>query len=208
MAKIPEHRAKVEAQDGSKINRSPDSRPWAVEAGAKATGPATGTKMKKTTVLIGLLTLAAGFWLWHTFAGGGSEGEIRRQLRRLEDLIEKERGEGALTAVARAAELEGFFTRAFSVELAPYGEQVGDLRNLQRVFVATRQGAETIAVDFQDVTIEVEGNRAAMSLVAYFNGLAGALGAREAFAADFEWREEDGAWKIQRVKVVDLDQAR
>lgn len=164
--------------------------------------------MKKTTMLMVVLTLAAAFWLWHTFAGGGAEGAIRRQLERLEALIEKERGEGALTAVSRANELEGFFTRAFSVELTPYGEQVGDLRNLQRVYVATRQGAETIAVDFQDVTIEVEGSRAAMSLVAYFNGLAGALGAREAFAVNFEWREEDGAWKIQRVTVVDLDQAR
>jgi hypothetical protein len=164
--------------------------------------------MKKTTVLMALLTLAAAFWLWQTFAGGGPEGEIRRQLGRLEALIEKKRGEGALTAVARATELEAFFTRAFSVELAPYGEQVGDLRNLQRVYVAARQSAETIAVDFQDVQIEVEGSRAAMSLVAYFNGLAGAIGAREAFAADFEWREEDGAWKIQRVAVVDLEQTR
>lgn len=162
--------------------------------------------MKSAKWLYLALALAAFGWLGSRFFGS-EEARIRARLEAVRVLVEKEAGEGALAAVSRADDLIGFLTPQFEIEIVPIGERMGDPQQLQRVFVGYRHNAETLAVAFSDLSVEVapDGRSARTTCTATLNGGLGGFAGGDRYALELQWRKE-GSWKISRA-LVDLPPA-
>lgn len=158
--------------------------------------------MSKTRILYAILALAAAVWLFARL-GGGEEQEIRRLLGQLEELAEKERGEGALDGVARASAFAELFAEPFSAEVAPAGQRIGDRRQLMQVFAGFRHASETVTLDYRGVEIVVGESRkdAKVALEAVVNGGPSGLLTGDSFPVALELRKVDGEWKIARAEV-------
>lgn len=156
--------------------------------------------MKRLAVLLALGAVAVGGWLWWT-------SDARRIGRRLDALVaacEKSGPESPIVLLATTQTLLDAFDPAIVVRAEPYGGGVRDGRELAGLIQRYRATARRIEIVAADRELVLGANRTAeMSVRFEIAGEAGSGPGREAFVARLFWVEDDGAWKIRELEVVE-----
>lgn len=139
---------------------------------------------------------------WALFSWGGEEARVRKQLGKLQGLIEKTADESQIAGVDKARRLSELFTPDFAVEITPYGHTLSDRASLSRTAVGYRSRSERIGLSFRDETLDVDAERgiAEHDLEAVLTG----DGRREAYRLHIQWAKDDGKWRIRRFEVVEI----
>lgn len=156
--------------------------------------------MKRLAALLVLAAAAVGGWLWWT-------SDSRRIHRRLDALVaacEKSGPESPIVLLATTQTLLDAFAPGIVVRAEPYGGGIRDGRELAGLIQRYRATARRIEIVAADRELAVGANRTA-EMTARFEiaGEAGSGPGREAFSARLFWVEEDGAWRIRELEVVE-----
>ncbi|HKK17985.1 MAG TPA: nuclear transport factor 2 family protein [Opitutales bacterium] len=158
--------------------------------------------MKKIIIAV-LGLIVAGFFLRACFAG--AEGQIRKQLTTLEELVSYEAGEGDLAALGKVKRLGGLFTEDVEIRLAGIkgARTVNGRKQVQQAAMAARSQAGSLEASLHDITVNVAEDK--RSATAEATGRAKVSGERSSIVQDFVFgfeKTEEG-WLIARVRTVE-----
>ncbi|MEL7060396.1 MAG: hypothetical protein AAGN46_10260 [Acidobacteriota bacterium] len=160
-------------------------------------------RLRATQAVWIALALGLAVW-WFARVGAGPEAELRGRLDRIEELLEKRGDEGALESAERARRLGDVFLPSFALDL-PQAGGVSDRESLVRPFVGLRRQAETIAVDFSEVDVLIEGARARTEMTATVRGVGGERTGDSRYRVTIGWQLDDGIWRIAEAQAVEAD---
>lgn len=160
--------------------------------------------MKPTYLLYGALAAAVLVWWWVGLRSD-DESEIRSQLDRVVELVEKQPGEKALESADRARRLAALFATEFEMELKPVGVRVTNSAELARPFVGLRRQAEELSVSFdiEDLEVAEDFPTASLNAVASLTGTVGGRRQSESFRVLFAWKKEGREWRIESLQVTE-----
>ncbi len=158
----------------------------------------------KVAWLYALVGIAALVWAvseWQSDAR-----RIRRQLARLQDLIEKNGAESDLVAANQARQVGGLFTADFALELQPLAMTVTDRQQLMQVVLQYRRSYQQIGLDFRDRDLQVDPQlrRADLATTAVLTARDGGGFARESYRLRCEWTVEQNEWRLKRLVVLEI----
>lgn len=162
-------------------------------------------KPRASTLVWGLVALAAILWAWQWWQG--DERRLRSRLGELADLIGKSEGENQLSAANQARQLGLFLAEPFEIRLEPFGQVVSDRQQLQQLFFAYRAGFTQIAADFAIERLEVDPatRLAAIEAIASLSGERTSGGpARDRYRLRLGWVETGGEWQLREVVLVEV----
>lgn len=156
----------------------------------------------KHIVLAVSLLLVAGFLLRGCFSG--PEGQIRKQLSELEDLVSYEAGEGNLTALTNAKRLGGLFTEEVEIKLSGFAgaRQVRGRQQVQQAAMAARSRTPSLQASLHDLTVQVAADK--MSATVEATGRAKVAGESSSAVQDFifSFEKTREGWLIAKVETV------
>ncbi len=157
-----------------------------------------------TKVLYGVLALVIALWIYGQWSG--SERQIKRQLGRFADTVEKEGQENGLVAANTSRKLGEFLTANFEIHAQPFAGVMTDRARLSQVMFQYRARAESIGVDFRDVELTVDEKLRIgdMDMVAMIAGKTDGGRFKESYRFKLRWVKEDGEWRIQRAELVEI----
>jgi len=152
--------------------------------------------------LFALGLILVGFLLRGCFMG--PEGQIRRQLAQLEELVSYSAGEGDLAALGKVKRLGGLFSEDVEIELKGFGgvRNVNGRRQVQQAAMAARSQAESLQASLHDIMIEVAADQGSAAVEA--TGRAKVGGERSSLVQDFvfSFEKTDEGWLIRKVETV------
>lgn len=150
------------------------------------------------------IALAAAVAVWAVGRiGSGDARAIRRNLARLEDLIQKESGESHLAGADKARRIGDLLTPQFEIDIVPYSEKITDRRELVRVALAYRSRSRTVGLDFRDQRLEIEpaARTARLDAVATVSG---DDRRHERYRVALDWQKSGRDWLIRRITVLEV----
>jgi len=146
--------------------------------------------------------LVAGVFLRGCFIG--PEGEIRKQLSTLEELVSFEAGEGDLSALASVRRLGGLFSEEAEVTLSGFGERrrLQGRTELQQAAMAARSQAGRLQASLHDLEIRLSEDERSAAVRA--TGRAKVGGDERAAVQElvFEFEKGPDGWLIISVENV------
>lgn len=156
----------------------------------------------KHIVLAVSLLIAAGFLLRGCFSG--PEGQIRKQLSELQELVSYEAGEGNLSSLTKAKRLGGLFTEDVEIKLSGFAgaRQVRGREQVQQAAMAARSQARSLKASLHDISIRVADDK--MSATVEATGRAKIAGESSSAVQDFIFYFEKApeGWLIAKVETV------
>lgn len=154
--------------------------------------------------LAGLLVLLGGWWLlsWYT----SPERRINAQLSEIQKLISKAPGENNLNALAKARAATGLFADSFEFVAEPFDFHTRDRQQLISGIHQYRSRAQTILMQFpdKDLSVDKEHGRATSQVTAHFITKARDVAGREAYRFQINWVEQDGEWRMDYVRLLEI----
>lgn len=152
----------------------------------------------------GLLALVAGWWLysWYT----SPERRVNAQLGEIQRLISKAPGESNLEALGKARAAAELFADSFEFEAPQFDFHTRDRQRLISGIHAYRSRAQTVLMQFpeKDISVDPEHRRATSDVTASFVTKARDLAGREAYRFQINWVEQDGEWRMDYVRLVEV----
>lgn len=160
--------------------------------------------MSKTYLLYGVLAAAVVIWFLSTL-GTPDETKIRRQLDRVEELIQKSGEEKALESADKARRLGELFTDDMRIFLRPVGQEITSGAELVRPFVGLRHGMDSIEVffDVEELSVGADAPVATMTARATVSGRGSGRSGSESFRVVLAWKKVRGSWLIESFDVVE-----
>jgi len=157
----------------------------------------------KKIIIVILGLIVAGFFLRACFMG--PEGQIRKQLSKLEELVSYEAGEGDLASLGKVKRLGGLFTEDVAIKLAGFkgARSVEGRKQVQQAAMAARSQADSLRASLHDITVQVAEDKTSATVEA--TGQARISGERSSTVQDFVFifeKTEEG-WLIAKVKTVE-----
>ncbi len=155
------------------------------------------------------LALAAlvvlGGWLFFRFSAS-DERRIGRRLDRLQELVAKVPGESRLEGLQRARRIAELFAEPFAVEAPAYGFDTSDRQRLAAGIHQYRAGSRTIGMRItgHDLAVDRRLRRATSHLTAHFVTGLDDLRGREAYRLQLNWAEQDGEWRIDYARLLEV----
>ncbi len=154
--------------------------------------------------LVGLLVLLGGWQLvsWYT----SPERRINAQLSEIQDLISKAPGENNLEALANARAATQLFADPFEFEARQFDFHTRDRQQLISGIHSYRSRAQTILMQFPEKEISVDPGhgRATSHVTAHFITKARDIAGREAYRFQINWVEQDGEWRMDYVRLLEI----
>lgn len=154
--------------------------------------------------LVGLLAAIGVWWLfgWYT----SPERRINAQLGEIQKLISKAPGENNLNALAKARAATELFADSFEFEAQPFDFHTRDRQQLISGIHQYRSRAQTILMQFpdRDLSVEAQHGRATSHVTAQFITKARDLTGREAYRFQINWVEQDGQWRMDYVRLLEV----
>lgn len=148
------------------------------------------------------LLIVAFFFLRACFTG--PEGQIRKQLAELEDLVSYEAGEGNLDALTKVKRLGGLFTEEVAINLTGFAgaRKVEGRKQVQQAAMAARSQVGSLRASLHDINVEVAEDQT--SATAEATGRAKVARERSSAVQDFVFTFEKTpeGWLIAEVKTV------
>ena len=159
----------------------------------------------KVTYLLYAL-LAAGVALWLFSRWDGDRRRIERQLTTLQELIENDDGESALSGASKARQIGDLLTRDFELLLEPFSSAISDRGRLAQATLAYRNRAQRVRLEFSDRELEIDDRLrvADMTVVAAVSGAADGRSFRESYRIAIRWAIEEGEWRMRSVELLEV----
>ncbi|WP_269523487.1 nuclear transport factor 2 family protein [Coraliomargarita parva] len=149
--------------------------------------------------------IVLGLLAWWLFPFGGEEAAIKKQLKEIVALVEKENAESMIEAAMRSRKLSAFFVDGARIEYLP-GRSVrveGDV--MAGAFLQARGMAESISIWVMRHEVALaEDAASAVSTVKASAGVSMQGGETESqtLTHQLDWRKVDGDWRISGVQVI------
>ncbi|PXA05075.1 hypothetical protein DDZ13_03675 [Coraliomargarita sinensis] len=158
--------------------------------------------MKKIIIAV-LVLITAGVFVRGCFTG--PEGQIRKQLGELEELVSYEEGEGDFSALGKVKSLGGLFTEDVDIRLQGFAgaRTVKGRKQVQQAAMAARSQAKSLQASLHDITVQVADDQ--LSATAEATGRARVSGESSSVVQDFRFtfeKTEEG-WLIAKVATVE-----
>lgn len=157
----------------------------------------------KTIITAVLCLTITGFLLRGCFTG--PEGQIRKQLSEVEELVSYEAGESELGALGKAKRLGEIFTEDVAIELTGFtgAKKLGGREQVQQAAMAARSEASSLQVSLYDVEIQVAEDK--MSATVEATGQAKLGQENSTMVQDFVFTFENTSegWLIAKVMTVE-----
>jgi hypothetical protein len=165
----------------------------------------TRTVNRRSVTLTAAIAAAVAAWLAIAW-WGSDERQIRRQLRRIQELVAKDPGESDLAGIGKARALSELFAEGFEVRATPVGFSTRDRRDLIGGIHRYRTLASSIRMEVarEELVIDEASRRATMHFVAIFaSDRRGGLG-RESYLFQLNWVEVEGEWKVDYADLLEV----
>lgn len=149
------------------------------------------------------VALIAAFFLRACFSG--AEGQIRKQLTELEELVTFEAGEGDLSSITKVKRLGGLFTKDVTVELKGLNmrvRRVNGREQIQQAALAARKQLSGLEASLHDVTVELAEDMESAIVEATGRAKVAGEGRSEVQDFLFTFTKTDEGWLIAEVKTV------
>lgn len=134
----------------------------------------------------------------------GPEGEIRKQLSELQELVSYEAEEGNLSSLTKAKRLGGLFTEDVEIKLSGFAgaRQVRGREQVQQAAMAARSQTRSLQASLHDITVEVADDK--MSATVEATGRAKIAGESSSAVQDFifYFKKTPEGWLIAKVETV------
>ena len=149
--------------------------------------------------LIVAIWVFMGWW-------GSDQRRIKRLVKHLQKLVTKSIGEGNLGALNRAREITEIFADPFDFEAEHFDFRSSDRQSLAVGIHSYRSRAETIGMRVRDWQLDVDkpSRRATLHLTTDFVTSFRDLTGREAYRWQVNWVEQDGEWRIDYVRLLEV----
>lgn len=157
----------------------------------------------RNSIIAILGLIVAGFFLRSCFMG--PEGEIRKQLSELQELVSYAPDEGDLASLTKVKRLGGLFTEDVPIELTGFAgaRRVEGRKQVQQAAMAARSQAAGLEASLHDITVQVAEDQ--MSAIVEATGRAKVIGESSSMVQDFLFTFEktpDG-WLIAKARTVE-----
>lgn len=157
----------------------------------------------KNIIIVFLGLIVAGFFLRACFMG--PEGQIRKQLSELEELVSYEADEGDLASLGKVKRLGGLFTEDVEIKLTGFAgaRSVKGRTQVQQAAMAARSQASSLQASLHDITVQVAEDITSATVEA--TGRAKLSGERSSVVQDFVFTLEKTSegWLISKVKTME-----
>lgn len=134
----------------------------------------------------------------------GAEGEIRKQLADLQELVSYQAGEGNLSSLTNAKRLGELFTEDVEIKLSGFAgaRQVRGREQVQQAAMAARSQARSLQASLHDISIRVADDK--MSATVEATGRAKIAGESSSAVQDFifYFEKTPEGWLITKVETV------
>lgn len=155
-------------------------------------------------VILGLLVVAAGVYLW-TVLFPGPEKVIRKKMTEIAQLCSWGPNEAPLAKLANSQKLMGYFSPDIVIVVDLSGRYQSRLRGddeLRQALMGARNSVMSLSVEFVDVTVKVGPDKT--TAIVDVTVKARAAGEREDMIQElqFSMRYGQGGWRIYRVDTV------
>lgn len=158
--------------------------------------------IKKISILAIALVVAL-FILRTCFAG--PEGQIRKQLAAMEELVSYEAGEGDLATLGKVRRLGSLFTEDVKIRLSGFSgaRNVNGRKEVQQAAMAARSQVKRLSATLHDITVLVAEDKRSASVEA--TGRAKIAGEESSVVQDFvfSFTKTDEGWLVDRVETVE-----
>jgi ubiquinone biosynthesis protein UbiJ len=135
----------------------------------------------------------------------GPEGQIRKQLSELEELVSYEADEGDLASLGKVKRLGGLFTEDVEIKLTGFAgaKSVKGRTQVQQAAMAARSQASSLQASLHDITVQVAEDITSATVEA--TGRAKLSGERSSVVQDFVFTLEKTSegWLISKVKTME-----
>lgn len=156
------------------------------------------------TALGGLLLIIGSWWLygWYT----SPERRINKQLSQIQKLISKAPGENNLNALAKARAATDLFADTFEFEAEQFDFHTRDRQQLISGIHQYRSRAQTILMQIpeKELSVDARHGRATSHVTAQFITKTRDLTGREAYRFQINWLEQDGVWRMDYVRLLEI----
>ena len=154
------------------------------------------------------VALILGGWWWYTWYTS-PERQIDKQLDQIQKLIAKAPGEDNLGALAKARAATELFADSFEFEASQFDLHTRDRQQLISGIHQYRSRAQTILVQYpeKELSIDTDQARATSHVTVLFVTKARDLAGREAYRFQINWLEQDGEWRMDYVRLLEVIEA-
>ena len=146
----------------------------------------------------------AGWWFfsWCT----RPERRIGSQLHRIQELIAKAPTETELTALGKARAATELFASQFEFEAEAFGFHTRDRQQLIAGIHQYRSRAQTILMQLpeKEISVAPDHQRATSYVTVLFITQMRDLAGREAYRFQINWLREDGLWRMDYVRLLEI----
>lgn len=151
------------------------------------------------------VALILGGWWWYTWYTS-PERQIDKQLGQIQKLIAKAPGEDNLGALAKARAATELFADSFEFEASQFDFHTRDRQQLISGIHQYRSRAQTILVQYpeKELSIDTDQARATSHVTVLFVTKARDLAGREAYRFQINWLEQDGEWRMDYVRLLEV----
>ncbi len=164
----------------------------------------TEARRRSTFIVVGLAAVAVAVWLLHWYTS--PERRIERQLGRIQRAISKPPGESNLTALAKARAATDLFADSFEFVAEPFDFHTRDRQRLIAGIHQYRSRAQTILMQLPEkqISVDAASGRATSYVTVLFITKARDLAGREAYRFQINWVEEEGEWRMDFVRLLEI----
>lgn len=155
-------------------------------------------------VLLGLVLLALGFWLWSVLFPG-PEKIIRKRLAALAADASFAGNEGPMVRAAKIARILGFFSLDAEITFEAPGRGGQSLRgreDIRQAALAAHSNLSSLKVEFLDVNVTLAPDKQSAVVDLTARGRAGGDPGTFVQEMKFTFQKLDGKWLIIRVETV------
>jgi hypothetical protein len=155
--------------------------------------------------LVFAVVAAAAVWFFAT-RSPDIDGQVRRQIDEVRKLVGKVPGENNLESMNKARKISELFATDFEFVAPQFDFATRDRRALVGAIHDYRSRSGTVAMLTRDVDVSVDevARRATVHLIAEFVSGVDDLVGREAYAFQINVKEENDAWRIDYVRLLEV----
>ena len=154
---------------------------------------------------LGAVALILAGWWWFSWLRS-PERQIDKQLDRIQELLAKSPGEDNLGALAKARAAAELFADNFEFEAEQFDFHTRDRQQLISGIHQYRSRAQVILVQYpeKDLSVDPDLARATSHVTVQFVTKARDLAGREAYRFQINWLEQEGAWRMDYVRLLEV----
>ena len=163
------------------------------------------TERKPLGLAAAALVVIVGGWWWYSWLTS-PERLIDKQLGRIQELVSKAPGEDSLGALAKARSVSELFADNFEFVAEQFDFHTRDRRQLISGIQQYRSQAQSILMHYpgKDLSVDPDESRATSLVTVQFFTQARDLSGREAYRFQINWLEQDGEWRMDYVRLLEI----